>query len=82
MNSKWKNSRAKVIKLIKNEPFRSKFFQNFRKDNIQYSIIIREKKKDGYVYKIKKLNSSEYSEQLSDVLEDLIECIAEHIFPK
>lgn len=51
----WLNT---VLELIKDEPMRSKFFQNFRKDFTQYSVVIAEKDSNGkMVYKVHVINT-------------------------
>ncbi len=57
-----------VLELIKHEPFRSQFFQNFRKDLNVYSMVFRETDADGnYVYKTKIINTRDLN---ASVVED------------
>ena len=50
----WVNS---VLNKIKEEPFRSQFYTNFRKDFINYSIIVADTAADGTrIYKVMTIN--------------------------
>ena len=64
-----------ILDLIKKEPFRSQFYQNFRKDAISYSVITKELDEEGnVVYKPFIVNTSDVK---SDILSSLRETIKE-----
>lgn len=60
----WLNS---ILNKIKKEPFRSQFFQNFRKDFTQYSIVTVERDEEGNrVYKIQIINTKGATQSILD----------------
>ncbi len=60
---------SEILDLIKQEPFRSQFYQNFRKDFSKYSIVNRELDDDGnYTYTTKIINTNDLTKSIiSDV---------------
>ena len=60
----WLNS---ILNKIKEEPFRSQFFQNFRKDFTQYSIVTVERDEKGNkVYQIQIIITKGASQSILD----------------
>lgn len=66
---------SQVLKIIKQEPFRSQFFTNFRKDAVSYSVVSKEKDANGnYAYKTFIVNNKTAEDA---ILEDLTEATKE-----
>ena len=60
----WLNS---ILDKVKQEPFRSQFFQNFRKDFTQYSIVTASRDERGNkVYKVQTINTKGATQSILD----------------
>ena len=62
-----------VLELIKEEPFRSQFFQNFRKDGLTYSVVTRELDDRGnYQYKTILINTNDIQNTIKDKVKEAV----------
>lgn len=62
-----------VLELIKQEPFRSQFYQNFRKDFSQYSIVSRELDDDGnYKFITHIINTNDLTKSILSTVNNLL----------